>query len=144
MENSDNYLLYNNKKNFSIFKKYKISILIFGFLLLICIIICICIYLSKDNILERCEEGVEEKCLTCVDNKCLDCNLGYKLIEGKCILNYSFKSIYFTSSNNTNINLLYKDYLSNIIEMNIDGQRINPCTNYTFSVSGNHIVYLEV
>jgi hypothetical protein len=133
----DNYLLYNKKNNFSFFKKYKIC-LIFGFLLLICIIICVSIYLSKVNLLEKCEEGDEEKCLSCVENKCMDCNYGYKLIEGKCILNYSIKSIYFTSKDNTNIDLLYKDYLNNIVEMSIDGQNINPCTNYTFQVSGNH------
>lgn len=34
----DNYLLYNSNNNFSFCKKYKVYILVFGFLLLICII----------------------------------------------------------------------------------------------------------
>ena len=29
-----------------------------------------------------------------IRNECIECNIGYKLINDKCILNYSFKAIY--------------------------------------------------
>jgi len=88
--NGDNYLLYNIKNNLSFFKKYKIYILIFGFLLLICIIICVCIYLSKDNILEICEEGDEDQFITRITIQTFIFYTSKTFFEGKCILNYSY------------------------------------------------------
>ena len=134
-----NELLINKKKKFSFVYKYKIYLLIFFSIIIISLIISLCIYFSEKK---SCEIGKEEKCLTCNEDKCGSCNLGYKLDNGKCKLNYSFKAIYYTSTNNTNISLIYNDYLGRIIEMNLDGKNIKPTTNYIFPFSGNHTLYL--
>ena len=57
----------------------------------------------------HCEIGKEEKCLSCDSDNitCTSCNLGYKLLNGKCILNYSFKAVYQTNSENEKISLFF-------------------------------------
>ena len=89
---------------------------------------------------EMCEKGENEKCLTCEKNKCGSCNKGYLLINGKCLLNFSFKALYKTSNENENINLINKNYLNDIIELIIDGIEITPSYNYTFNKKGLHNV----
>ena len=65
-----------------------------------------------------CDIGKEEKCLSCdSDNiKCLSCNIGYKLVNGKCILNYSFKAVYQIKNENERIRLIYHEYLDYILK----------------------------
>ena len=55
---------------------------------------------NNENQTEECEIGDDDKCLECdlKKNQCSKCNLGYKLINGKCIINYSFKATYFSKS----------------------------------------------
>jgi len=55
---------------------------------------------------------------------CLECSLGYKLSEGECIINFSFKAIYVTKKRNENINLI-NNLPNDIIEMIIDGKKSN-------------------
>ena len=102
------------------------------------------IYFSKRNNNKVCETGEGEKCLTCdEDNNCSSCNFGYKLINGECIVHFSFKLIYNITENNTNIDLINKDYLNIIKEMSIDDINVNPTTNYTFPFSDdNYTVYI--
>ena len=70
------------------------------------------------------------------------CKLGFKLVDGKCEENYSFKAEYFVNQDNKLINLIYYTYLDNIIELIIDNKRIyEPCTNYTFNSKGFHTAY---
>ena len=90
-----------------------------------------------------CETGTEDKCLTCDEkrNECSSCNIGYKLINGKCIINYSFIAKYRTYGINQNIKLIYSDYKDNIIELIIDNEKKEPCVEYTFEQVGEHIVY---
>ena len=134
-----NEKLINNKKHFSFVYKYKIYLLIFFSIIIINLIIFLSFYFSTKK---SCEIGEEEKCIVCNEDKCGSCNIGYKLENGKCILNYSFKAIYYTPINNTNIGLIHNDYLDNIIEMKFDGINVKSTTNYTFSFSGNHTLYL--
>ena len=64
---------------------------------------------SSNNINQsQCEIGEEEKCLSCDSDNitCISCNLGYKLLNGKCILNYSFKEIYQINNENEIITLI--------------------------------------
>ena len=89
---------------------------------------------------KMCEKGENEKCLTCNKNECGSCNKGYLLINGKCLVNYSFKAMYKTNNEKENINLINKKYLNDIIELVIDGEEITPTYNYTFTRSGLHNV----
>ena len=63
--------------------------------------------------------------------------------------NYSFKAIYNSTSDNQNIDLI-KELPKNdskeveIIEMEIDGKKVEPSKNYTFLSAGNHIVYFLI
>lgn len=59
----------------------------------------------ENNTLKFCNScviGEDDKCFSCDKeiNKCSKCNSGYKLENGKCVLNYSFKAKYFSHSNN--------------------------------------------
>ena len=81
-----------------------------------------------------CEEGNDEKCLTCdrEENIWSSCNIGYKLVNGKCKLNYSFKAEYI-SGNNENIKFINFNENWQIEEMYIDEKKLDvPCINYTF------------
>ena len=93
-----------------------------------------------------CEIGLNEKCAKCdeIKNECSSCNIGYKLKEGKCILNYSFKATYLSEYKNQNIKLInnFPNSISNMIVDDIDIQ--SPSKNYTFSVPGNHTIYFLV
>ena len=98
------------------------------------------------NINKNIEENNEkDKCITYNENKteCIDCDLGYKLYEGECIINYSFKAIYATKKRKENIYLI--NYIPNdIIEMVVDGKEVKPCKNFTFEDKGKHIIYVLI
>ena len=139
--NNNEELISNDLKATSFFRKYRIKILISCSIVIIGLIIFLFIYFSEKNDEDKCEL---ENCLICKKNKCYSCIIGYKLYEGKCYVNYSFKSIYYTSENNSNINLIYEDYVEKIEEIYIDGKKVNSTKNYTFSNHGNHSVYILI
>ena len=97
----------------------------------------------ENYIIEENEE--KDKCsIYDIDNKkCLKCSLGYKLLEGECLINYSFKAIYATNKRNENINLV-NNLPNDIEEMIIDGKEVKPCKNFTFESKGQHIIYVLV
>ena len=72
---------------------------------------------------------------------CKRCYIGFKLEEGKCIINYSFKAEYQTVKVNETINI------SNLmpgsfIEMIIDNSTLDSPTNdIMFPLPGKHTVY---
>ena len=72
----------------------------------------------------------------------VNCNIGFKLENGKCILNYSFKAIYKTHKNEETIILIHKNYINEIIELIIDNKNVTPSYNYTFSKGGEHEVLM--
>jgi len=74
-------------------------------------------------------------------NNCDSCNPGYKLEQGKCILNYSFKALYQTSSPNQSVTL-FGDFKVVIKEMTIDGEKVEFCQSYTFENAGEHTVFV--
>ena len=47
------------------------------------------------------------------------------MVDGKCLENYSFKSEYYVDQKNKTIDLIYKTYKDKILELIIDGNRIN-------------------
>ena len=87
-----------------------------------------------------CEEGTEDKCKRCdnIRNECIECNVGYKLVNDKCILNYSFKAKYKQNSANETIKLIN---IGSIIEMNIDGKKVEPSSVYSFNDTKSHEIY---
>ena len=101
----------------------------------------------KDGIIQKCEydcqEGKEDMCLSCdkIKNICLSCNPGYKLVNGKCIINYSFKATYYSNISNENVKLI--NYIpTKIVEMKVDNKIVFPSLNYTFQKIGYHYVYI--
>ena len=97
---------------------------------------------KKDD--NTCIIGEEDKCLTCDKDKCGSCNYKYRLVDGKCIAEFSFRAIYKTTIENQNISLMNDIYEENIISMEIDKENINSISaNYTFPSSGYHTVYVS-
>jgi len=87
-----------------------------------------------------CKTGTEDKWLICdnIRNECIECNIGYKLVNDTCILNYSFKAKYKQNSINETIRLINR---GSIIEMNIDGKKVEPSLVYSFKDTKIHEVY---
>ena len=98
---------------------------------------------NDKNIEEKCPKGPEDGCLTCEKgtDKCASCNSGYKLADGKCILNYSFKAVYKTNSDNQNIELIKYLDASNIKNTTVDDKDEVVRKDYTFSKEGEHTIY---
>ena len=92
---------------------------------------------------KKCEIGEEEKCLTCDKKDCASCNPGYKLSNGKCIIDYSIKAEYYIEAVRE-IQLIYDSFLNQINELIIDGEIIEPCTKYNFNSTGIHKVYFKM
>ena len=95
----------------------------------------------KNYIMESCNYfcGIKEESDIKDDTK--SCDIGYILVDGKCILNYSFKAIYKTSNIDETITLINNSFLINIKEMFIDNEKIKPCFAYTFPNAGEHTIY---
>ena len=74
--------------------------------------------------------------------KCGSRNKGYKLKDGSCIPQFSFRAVYETSEDD-NISFIYDLYKENIIELEVDKEKVpTPNNNYTFKNPGNHTVYI--
>ena len=80
---------------------------------------------------QTCVIGTEEKCLTCHETKnlCTSCNLGYILVEGKCLLNYSFRATYLNDSPYEKV-FLITEFSNFIKKIMIDGEPIDELHNY--------------
>ena len=105
-------------------------------------------YETKINILfeekeSNWEIGEEEKCLECdsKSNVCSSFNLGYKLVNGKCIVYYSFKATYYCKADNKNIKLINSSYVKDIIEISMNNKTIPVSENYRFPSAGNYTLY---
>jgi len=97
----------------------------------------------ENNILKSCNP-CNEGCLTCNEttHKCLECNIVYKLNNGNCIPNYSFKAIYSVDTLNKNVNLIHSSYQNKIKKVIIDGNiqtEINSAYNLKY---GEYTVYI--
>ena len=100
----------------------------------------------KNNIMESCHYfcGINEENEYSSDYYSYlteSCDYGYINIDGKCILNYSFKAIYKTSKDDETIPLINSSFLINIKEMIIDNETIIPNSLYRFSNAGEHTVF---
>ena len=91
-----------------------------------------------------CETGEEEKCLTCYreKNECKSCNIGYKLVNGKCKIDYALKITYLSTSVNELVTLISAPTSFYSVEkMIIDGKIFTRTKSYNFPNIGNHTVY---
>ena len=119
----------NEKKlSFTFFKKIMKIIILIIFLI---IIISLIIFLLSNKV-ERGKNKSKKKA---------NCESGYKLVDGKCFINYSFKALYYTENDNETINLIY-NFPNGIKEIIADDKNIVPCYNYTFPNSGIHTIYI--
>ena len=70
----------------------------------------------------------------------IECNIGYKLVNGKCFIDYIIKAIYLSKANE-NIRLISDEYsLNKIRKMIIDGKIVNPTKNFTFNENGRYTI----
>ena len=94
-----------------------------------------------------CETGEEEKCLTCYEDKieCKSCNIGYKLVNGKCRLDFYVKAIYQVNSPGDTIQLYNRDSKGYVSQLMIGKDIItSPKTNeYQFKKEGLQSVYIK-
>lgn len=92
-----------------------------------------------------CEAGNEDKCLKCdnIRNEYIECNIGYKLMNDKYILNHSFKDIYKQNSINETIKLINRGSISKMI---IDGQNVEKPSSRDFSFKDieKHEIYILI
>ena len=94
---------------------------------------------------KTCEIGDEEKCLTCYTDKieCKTCNIGYKLVNGKCKPDYFIKAIYYSSPDQEEVDLINLRYLDRVSRMIIDGKNIAPTSKYNFPKEGYHTIFYK-
>ena len=92
----------------------------------------------------NCEIGEEDKCLTCDNNKCSSCNIGYKLLDGKCIANYTIKANYHIDEDNLSVQIFNAMYYTNFVDIIVDGKHHNPSYYFTFPSPGNHTIYFTL
>ena len=121
-------------------------------------------YIPTDNKNQTCQKCSIENCAKCSGTKdndictscmesympifdkkkriksCKKCEQGYQLINGKCMINYTFEGIYKVYHKKENINLINKNYANDIVELIIDNQNITPSYNYTFLKKGEYDV----
>ena len=76
------------------------------------------------------------------ENKANECELGYKLVDGKCVINYSFKAEYEIHKDNEKMELTKSLKPEVILELIIDGENVKPTNNYVFQKKGTHTVYM--
>ena len=98
----------------------------------------------KNRVLTEIINSCNDKnCLECdlKKSECSKCEAGYKLSNGLCSENYSFKAIYSTKSKDENISLFNETYIKDIIEISLDNEKIPISSNYTFPSPGNHTLY---
>jgi hypothetical protein len=92
----------------------------------------------------NCEIGEEDKCLTCDNNKCSSCNIGYKLLDGKCIANYTIKATYNINEDNLSVQIFNSIYNKDFVDMIFDGKHKIPSNYFTFPSPGNYTIYLTL
>ena len=106
----------------------------------------------QDGVIVQCKEackiGPEDQCKTCheTENLCTSCNLGYKLENGICKLNYSFRATYINESPYEKISIIYT-FSTYIKAMIVDGEELQQTsfpTYYHFPDVKVHEVYVLI
>ena len=71
-----------------------------------------------------------------------NCEIGYKLVDGKCVINYTFKAEYKTFKENEESELIKIQNEEAISELIINGEKVKPTSKYTFQKKGVYTVYM--
>ena len=95
--------------------------------------------------IDTCKTGPEENCLTCHEDKieCKSCNVGYKLVNGKCRPDFLIKAVYRSIKDGDNIDLFNSWCSSRVNQMIIDGEKMGSKSEFKFPKKGNHTVYIK-
>ena len=110
--------------------------------LFVAFLLCLIFYISTSNPKAK---TYETKCLITGNDikECKACAPGDKLVDGKCVINHSFKAVYHTGANEQVKLFNLPDEL--VLELTIDGQKMDTSINtYTFQESGDHTVYVLI
>ena len=86
----------------------------------------------------------KDKCLNYKSFQCMICKNGYQLNNGKCVINHSFKAIYYSSHKNENIQLISDIYEKFIEELIIDNELKTPSTHYISLEPGLHKIMISL
>ena len=73
-----------------------------------------------------------------------ECPPGYKVENGKCIINYSFKATYKIFNDDKIVQLISSIKPENIIEMTVENEKVKPSDKYLFPKKGKYTVYFLV
>ena len=92
-----------------------------------------------------CEKGDGDKCLTCDTSlaQCASCNAGYDLIDGKCVINYSFRATYVTTINNQEIEIMNEGYTQYVTELTIDNVARKISYKMKIARMGEHVLIFK-
>ena len=71
-----------------------------------------------------------------------DCEIGYKLVGGKCVVNYSVKAEYETHKDIEQVELIKITQNEAILELIVDGDKVKPMNKYIFQNKGKHTVFM--
>ena len=126
-ENVEENDVIDNQNNSSS-KKYKIFIVIFISVLVIAAAIALLYFFyfkDKDKDKDKDKYNDNE-----IENE----------VEDRLLQNYTFKAVYYTESNKTEVRLCKNP--EEILELNIDGINFYNINSFIFNNSGSHIVYI--
>ena len=84
----------------------------------------------------------KKSCMIYKKFQCIRCNIGYDLIKGECVPNYSIRAVYNSSSNNTKVKLFNKLYEKYIEKLIIDNEIKEPNSEFFFPDSRLHEIML--
>ena len=133
------HLKKESKFNFNCIPNKKITIAIYSFFLIavtLCIILNL-IYNNKINVLNSLENSSKD-----TSNKLPECDIGYKLQNNECVINYSFKALYETYKDIEQIDFAKTLSPEMILELIIDGEKKRPNNKFVFQNKGKHLVYI--
>ena len=91
----------------------------------------------------QCKILCKVGCKTCTgENLCSSCEVGYKLLNGDCILNYTFRATYFSETPYEKVYLIHS-FENCVKALIVDGEEVQPTYNfYNFPEPKIHEVYV--
>ena len=70
------------------------------------------------------------------------CEVGYKLVNGKCVINYSLKASYVIQKDIEQVELIKLNNPEAILELIIEGKKVKPTNKYIFQKKGKYTVHM--